>query len=34
VGREADHLLPCSAELKKCVELYLHSLNTPSWRDG
>jgi hypothetical protein len=28
-GREADHSPPSSAE---CVELYLHSPNTPSWR--
>jgi hypothetical protein len=31
-GREADHSPPCSAEVKEWVELYLHSLNTPSWR--
>jgi hypothetical protein len=30
--READHLPPSSAEVKECVELYLHSSNTPSWR--
>jgi hypothetical protein len=24
-GREADHPPPCSAEVKECVELYLHS---------
>jgi hypothetical protein len=29
-GREADHSPPSSAEVKECVELYLHSLNTPS----
>jgi len=29
-GREADHSLPTSAEVKECVELYLHCLNTPS----
>jgi hypothetical protein len=29
--READHSPPCSAEVKECVELYLHSPNTPSW---
>jgi hypothetical protein len=23
---------PSNAEVKECVELYLHSLNTPSWR--
>jgi hypothetical protein len=31
-GREADHSPPSSAEAKECVELYLHSPNTPSWR--
>jgi hypothetical protein len=31
-GREADHSPPFSAEDKGCVELYLHSPNTPSWR--
>jgi hypothetical protein len=31
-GREADHSPPSSAEVKKCVELYLHSPNTPPWR--
>jgi hypothetical protein len=31
-GREADHLLPSSAEVKEYVELYLHSPNTPSLR--
>jgi hypothetical protein len=31
-GREADHSLPSSAEVKECVELYLHSPNMPSWR--
>jgi len=30
-GREADHTSPSSAEVKECVELYLHSPNTPSW---
>jgi hypothetical protein len=29
-GREADHSHPSSAEVKECVELYLHSPNTPS----
>jgi hypothetical protein len=24
-GRESDHLPPSSAEVKECVELYLHS---------
>jgi hypothetical protein len=31
-GREADHSSPSSAEVRECVELYLHSSNTPSWR--
>jgi hypothetical protein len=31
-GHEADHSPPSSAEVKEWVELYLHSLNTPSWR--
>jgi len=31
-GCEADHLPPSSAEVKECVELYLHSPNTSSWR--
>jgi hypothetical protein len=31
-GREAGHSSPSSAEVKECVELYLHSPNTPSWR--
>jgi hypothetical protein len=31
-GREADHSLPSSAEVKEWVELDLHSPNTPSWR--
>jgi len=30
--READHSSSSSAEVKECVELYLHSPNTPSWR--
>jgi hypothetical protein len=29
---EADHSPPYSSEVKECVELYLHSPNTPSWR--
>jgi hypothetical protein len=29
-GNEADHSLPSSAEVKECVELYLHP-TTPSW---
>jgi hypothetical protein len=31
-GREDDHSPPSSAEVKEWVDLYLHSLNTPSWR--
>jgi hypothetical protein len=27
-GRESDHSSPSSAEVKECVELYLHSFNT------
>jgi hypothetical protein len=30
-GREADHSPPSIAEVKDCVELYLHSPNMPSW---
>jgi hypothetical protein len=30
--RKADHSPPSSAEVKKWVELYLHSPSTPSWR--
>jgi hypothetical protein len=30
--REAGHSPPSSAEVKECMELYLHSSNTPSWR--
>jgi hypothetical protein len=33
-GREADHSPPSGAEVKDWVELYLHSPNTPSWRDA
>jgi hypothetical protein len=33
-GREADHSPPSSAEVNECLELYLHSHNTPSWRDA
>jgi hypothetical protein len=29
--READHSPTSSAEVKECVELYLHSPNMPSW---
>jgi hypothetical protein len=31
-GCEADYSCPSSAEIKECVELYLHCPNTPSWR--
>jgi hypothetical protein len=31
-GSEADHSPPTSAEVKECVERYLHSPNAPSWR--
>jgi hypothetical protein len=31
-GREADQSLTSTAEVKECVDLYLHSPNTPSWR--
>jgi len=31
-GLEADHSAPSCAEVKECVELDLHSPNTPSWR--
>jgi hypothetical protein len=31
-GSEADHSLPSGAEVKKCMELHLHSPNTPLWR--
>jgi hypothetical protein len=30
--READHSPPSSAQIKGCVELYIHSPNTSSWR--
>jgi hypothetical protein len=30
--REVYHLPPSSVEFKECMELYLHSPNTPSWR--
>jgi hypothetical protein len=32
LGCEADDSPAASAEVKECVELYLHSPNTPSWR--
>jgi hypothetical protein len=31
LGHEVDHSPPSSAEVKECMELYLHSPNTPSW---
>jgi hypothetical protein len=31
-GREADYSPHSSAEVKECVQLHLHSPNTPSWR--
>jgi hypothetical protein len=31
-GREAGHSPPSSAKVKECVELHLHSPNTPQWR--
>jgi hypothetical protein len=31
-GREADHSPPSSAEVEEWVELYLHCINTHSWR--
>jgi hypothetical protein len=31
---EFDHSPRSNAEVKECVELYFHSLNTPSWRDA
>jgi hypothetical protein len=31
-GREAGHSPPSSAEVKECVELYLHFPNISSWR--
>jgi hypothetical protein len=33
-GREAGHSPPSSTEVKEWVALYLHSPNTPSWRDA
>jgi hypothetical protein len=32
-GREAAHSPPSSAEVKECVELYLHSPNTPPFKE-
>jgi hypothetical protein len=31
-GLETDHPHPSNAKVKECVELHLHSPNTPSWR--
>jgi hypothetical protein len=31
LGHEADHSPPSSVEVKKCMELYLHSPHMPSW---
>jgi hypothetical protein len=31
LGCEADHSPPSSAEVKECMELYLHSPTMPSW---
>jgi hypothetical protein len=31
-GHEADHSPPSSTAVEECVELYIHSLNTRSWR--
>jgi hypothetical protein len=30
--REANHSPPSNADVKECVELYLHSPSTPYWR--
>jgi hypothetical protein len=32
LGSEANHSPPSSAEVKECMELFLHSSNMPSWR--
>jgi hypothetical protein len=31
-GRGADHAPPSTAEVKECLELYLHSRNKSLWR--
>jgi len=31
-GERSGPLTPSSAEVKECVELYLNSRSTPSWR--
>jgi hypothetical protein len=33
-GCEAGHSPPSNSEIKERLELYFHSLNTPSWRGG
>jgi hypothetical protein len=33
-GRETDNSSQSSADVKECVELYLHSPNKSSWRDA
>jgi hypothetical protein len=30
-GPKVDHSPPSNAEVTECVELYLHTPNTPSW---
>jgi hypothetical protein len=34
LGRKADQSPPSSAVVKECVEVYLHSPSTSSWRDA
>jgi hypothetical protein len=34
LGREADHSPPYSAEIKECVELYLHTAHIPLKTQG
>jgi hypothetical protein len=31
-GLEANHSPLCKSEVKECLEIYLHSPNSPSWR--
>jgi hypothetical protein len=33
-GRESNHSPESSAEVKECVELYLHSRDKPSWHSA
>jgi hypothetical protein len=33
-GREVDHSPPSRADVKECVELYIHSPNTPKGQYG